>query len=192
MNLIHSIEERRKVIEGTEYEEDLPIPTTLDPYDLIEEKSESTWIDEVKMGTLSESQKDKMKKMLTENRQAFSLNPEELGCCKYLRYDLQLVDETVVIADKPRRLPSNKRWFAADHMEKLLKAGIIRPSTSPFLANVVMAEKKTEPGKIDYRLCIDYRKCNTQTLRYQFPSSKASESISRLGRAVFRTQLDFK
>lgn len=47
------------------------------------------------------------------------------------------------------------------HLQMLLEAGVIRESESPYSSPIVVVKKKNG----DVRLCVDYRKLNTQTIR---------------------------
>ena len=53
--------------------------------------------------------------------------------------------------------------------KKLLEAGFIRPSNSNYASPIVMVPKK-QVGKImEWRMCIDYRKLNSMTLKDHYP-----------------------
>jgi hypothetical protein len=66
------------------------------------------------------------------------------------------------------------------------KWNVIRPSTSPFAAPVVLARKKG--GK--WRLCMDYRALNKLTVPSRFPIPRIDGILDKLGPARFFTTLD--
>ena len=71
-------------------------------------------------------------------------------------------------------------------MEAWLKAGIIRPSKSPYASQVVIVRKKT--GEI--RLCIDFRKLNAISVRDSFPLPRIEEALQAVQAAIWFTSFD--
>jgi len=70
------------------------------------------------------------------------------------------------------------------HLQQMLKAGVIRPSKSPYGAPVLFASKPD--GTL--RFCVDYRELNRITKRDRFPLPNVEQLISKLGHAsVFST-----
>ena len=94
----------------------------------------------------------------------FSQHPMDYGHTKIVQHEIPLVDS------KPFRLPYRKiptsQW---QDVRKLLiemeAAGVIRPSKSPYASPVVVMTKKLG----SQRLCIDYRKLNSYSMRDAFP-----------------------
>ncbi|GBG58638.1 hypothetical protein CBR_g37 [Chara braunii] len=73
-------------------------------------------------------------------------------------------------------------------LDDLLEKGWIRPSSSPYSALVLFVRKKNK----DLRLCIDYRKLNTQTVKNADPLPRIDDLLERLGGAKFFSKLDLK
>ena len=104
----------------------------------------------------------------------------------------EYVIETVgnPIEKKPYLLPMVKMDWVRDEVERLLNAGIIRHSVSPWCSPVIVVDKKQIPGQQkEFRLVVDYRALNsvTKLQRYQLPlisqiltSLKMSSCISVL------------
>ncbi|GBG76127.1 hypothetical protein CBR_g21875 [Chara braunii] len=69
-----------------------------------------------------------------------------------------------------------------------LDKGWILPSTSPYGAPVLFVRKKNK----DLRLCIDYRKLNTQTVKNAGPLPRIDDLLERLGGAEYFSKLDLK
>ena len=55
-----------------------------------------------------------------------------------------------------------------EHVQHMLDHDVIEPAASPWCSNVVMVRK--QDGSI--RLCIDYRKLNSLTIKDKFPLPK--------------------
>ncbi|KAK9399643.1 PEG10: Retrotransposon-derived protein PEG10 [Crotalus adamanteus] len=75
-----------------------------------------------------------------------------------------------------------------DFIDKNLRKGFLRPSTSP-LASPVLFMKKTS-GEL--RLCCDYRKLNAITIRNRYPLPLIPELIERLCQAKIFIKFDLR
>jgi len=84
------------------------------------------------------------------------------------------------IKQAPRRLPSAHRNWIKEEIQRLLKAGIIIRSNSPWASPIVIAPKEEivlnkETGKREEifapRFCVDYRELNKITIMtdFQYP-----------------------
>ena len=86
----------------------------------------------------------------------------------------------------PYRLSPSEQDEMEEQVKDLLAQGFIRPSASPYGAPILFVPKKD--GR--WRMCIDYRALNKQTVKDQFPLPRIDSLLERLGQAKVFTKLD--
>ncbi|CAF1433061.1 unnamed protein product [Rotaria sp. Silwood1] len=89
---------------------------------------------------------------------------------------------------KPYFKTIEQRKNAQQEIDKMLKAGIIIPSHSPWSSPVVLLKKPNG----EFRFIIDYRKLNSITKKDSYPQPTVEELIQRLGGHSWFTKLDLK
>jgi len=77
---------------------------------------------------------------------------------------------------------------AAEEVERLLQAGIIEESTSPWRAPILFVRKKD--GKL--RMCIDYRRLNKHTIANMYPIPIIDEMLDHLQDSEYFTLIDLR
>lgn len=92
------------------------------------------------------------------------------------------------ISYRPRRLSFTEKQKLQLLLDDLMKANIIRPSTSPYAFPIVLVKKKTG----DIRLCVDFRELNKITIKDNFPTPLIEDHLDRLKDKKFFTTLDLK
>ena len=113
---------------------------------------------------MSEAQQIRFLELIYDNQSVFSLCDEDLGLCDCLKHTIPTT------MDKPVYLPHQTiqdQLQAEVHkcLDTWLKQGIIWPSHSPDVLQVVIVHKKT--GEI--QLCIDFQALNAITVCDSFP-----------------------
>ena len=86
----------------------------------------------------------------------------------------------------PYRLRPAEQDELEEQVRDLLAQGFIRPSQSPYGAPVLFVPKKD--GR--WRMCIDYRALNRQTIKDRYPLPRIDTLMDRLGQAKIFTKLD--
>ena len=86
----------------------------------------------------------------------------------------------------PRRLPYHKLEIVKAELDKMIKSGVIRDSTSPWASPIVLVTKKDGTT----RFCIDYRRLNDVTRKDAFPLPRIDESLDTLSGAKYFCTLD--
>ena len=86
----------------------------------------------------------------------------------------------------PYRLAHKSQEVLREEIQTLLNQGIIRPSTSPWAAPIVLVPKKDNTK----RMCVDYRKLNAVTVNDPYPLPNIEQLIANLGSSCYITTLD--
>ncbi|XP_062613870.1 uncharacterized protein LOC134275617 [Saccostrea cucullata] len=136
-------------------------------------------------GIISDDEKERLVSVLNKHQDVFSKNSDDLGSTDTVKHQILTTDE-VPVKLQHRRIPPNKIEEVQLHIQTLLKQGIIRPSTSPYGAAVVLVRKKD--GTL--RLCVDYRRLNLKTIKDAFPIPRIEEELDALHGAKFFSTLD--
>ena len=129
----------------------------------------------------------KLKELVDEFKDVF---PDTLPKGRPPKRDIVHEIRTEEGAKPPSRPPYRLGPAEQDEMEEqvkdLLAQGFIRPSASPYGAPILFVPKKD--GR--WRMCIDYRALNKQTVKDQFPLPRIDSLLERLGQATIFTKLD--
>ena len=88
----------------------------------------------------------------------------------------------------PYRKSISERNIINAEVDKMLKAGVIQPYTSPWSSPVVMIPK--DDGTL--RFCIDYRELNKITIPDPYPMPRIDDIFDRLQGSKYFTKLDMK
>lgn len=99
---------------------------------------------------------------------------------------IRLKDPHKTVSRRPYRLTQDERQVVRSKIDDLLKAKVIRPSSSPFASPILLVKKKDGSD----RMCVDYRELNDNTIADRFPLPLISDQIARLHGGHFFTILD--
>ena len=91
--------------------------------------------------------------------------PTGLPPARECDHRIHLLPNTTPVAVRPYRYPQLQKDELEEQCTKMLEQGIIRPSTSPFSAQVLLVKKHDG----SWRFCVDYRALNDKTVKDKFP-----------------------
>ena len=132
---------------------------------------------------LSSYQLRGLRDLLNSHLSLFSDQPKQ---CTLLQHDVELIPGTVPIRQHAYRMsPARKEALRAE-VTYLLKNGFVEPSKSPWASPCLLVPK--EDGST--RMCTDYRKVNSKTIKDSYPLPRLDDIIDSIGEARFVTKLD--
>ena len=111
----------------------------------------------------------------------------DLGENNTFEYKIRLNSDRVV-SQRPYRKSIKERDEINEEITKMLNAGIIRPSKSPWSSPILVVPKKDGTK----RMCVDYRKVNAITDMEDWPLPIIRDILDRLSGSSFFSALDLR
>lgn len=140
-----------------------------------------------KLNHLDDNKKSTITDILNINESVFSKHKYDIGEIKDQEAHIKLL-ENKYISKKPYRCSIPDEREIENQITKLLEAGFIEESQSPYAAPVTLAYKKEE-GKRS-RLCIDFRELNKILVPESQPFPRIEDIIVKTRNCTWYTVLD--
>ena len=129
--------------------------------------------------------KERLRKLIREYRDVFSLPSDPLGTAVGIEHYIDTGDAPP-FKIAPYKIAPNKIEMIRKEIQEMIDKGVIVPSKSPYSSPIVMVPKKD--GSI--RMCIDYRRLNSDTVKDAYPLPRIGQTIDALQGAGFFSSLD--
>jgi len=140
---------------------------------------------------LSERERESMISIFRDFNDVFQLNGDELTYTDVLQHEIPTDPTRPPVNVKQYRLPVAHRTEINRQVDSMLQQGIIKPSNSPWNSPIILVDKKPGPnGKKKWRLVVDFKKVNEQTIKQVFPIPRIDEILDQLGFSRYFTTLD--
>ena len=134
---------------------------------------------------LEEEEQAKFLRFLKDSHEVFALEEDERGGTDRVQLHIDTGDAPPK-KQNPRRLPFSVRKEVSEHLRRMEKAGVIRPSNSPWASPIVLVRKKDGT----HRFCVDYRGLNEVTKADTFPLPRITDLLDQLAGTKYFSTLD--
>ena len=134
------------------------------------------------------------KSLLCQYADIFSKHDLDVGHSKTLPHHVRLTDPNKVVSVNQYRLPYHLKEVAIDYVDKLLRSGVIRPSTSVFNSPLMLVKKpNSDPKKPlaeQYRLVHNYVELNKSIAPCSYPLRHLYELLDEVAGGKIFSVLD--
>ena len=134
---------------------------------------------------LSVSQRSQLRQLLKQYEDIFMCPGGTLGRTSLVRHSINTGD-TPPIKQPLRRAPFKQQELIEAEVDKMLEAGVVEPSDSPWSSPVVLVKKKDGTQ----RFCVDYRRLNKATRGDAYPLPRIDDSFDTLAGSRYFSTLD--
>jgi hypothetical protein len=142
-----------------------------------------TWKENLDLAHLTPQERKNVFQMLLKHR---SMRGGRLGHVHTTSHRIELVPGATPVHSQPYRAGARAREAESSEVQRMLKAGVIEPTTSEWDSPVVLVPKPD--GSM--RFCFDYRRLNALMVRGSYPLPRMEECIDSLGDATIFSTLD--
>lgn len=126
--------------------------------------------------------------IITEFTDIFS-EPNQLPPCRPgFDHRIPLKDGSIPFNLRPYMYSIIQKDIVDNLVEDILNQGIIQYSNSPYASPAVLVRKKDD----SWRLCVDYRRLNQQTVKDKFPIPLIEDLMDELGESTMYSKLDLR
>lgn len=137
------------------------------------------------IGDINTEEREKLHSLINQHKDVFSKGDDDVGFCDKIKHSIKTVDDTPIRLPY-RRVPPSQWEEVRTFLETQCSMGVIRPSTSPYAAAMVLVRKPN--GKI--RVCGDFRLLNAKTVKDAHPLPRVDEALEALKGAKYFATLD--
>lgn len=134
---------------------------------------------------LTDEQTKKFKEFLLSRVEAFADPSKPAERARVGEHVIKLKEE-IPFKEAVRRVPIFKREVLDNEITKLEEQGLIEKSESPWSSPLVLVQKKDK----SWRLCVDYRKLNANTIKDAYPIPRVADDLDSLAGSAWFSSLD--
>ncbi|KAJ4775101.1 polyprotein [Rhynchospora pubera] len=125
---------------------------------------------------------------LIDRYQDLFQEPKELPPPRNHDHNIPIKEGSDPVNLRPYRYSHTQKDEVEKIVEELLNASIIRPSSSPFASPALLVKKKDGT----WRMCIDYRKLNSITIKNKYPIPIVDDLLDELKGAQIFSKIDLR
>lgn len=136
---------------------------------------------------LSADQRKAARRLFEDYEDVFSRNEYDIGRTPLVECQIDTGNNRPI--RQPLRRQPHKHMEAIDeHVNEMLRHGVIEPAASPWASNVVLVSKKD--GSL--RFCVDYRAVNAVTYKDAYPLPLIDNCINAMSGSSWFSTLDLR
>ena len=135
---------------------------------------------------LNNEQRQAAEKLLEQYSHVFARDKWDLGRCDLHKLQIKLKENAQPSRVPYRAMKPPKRNPLKEFVNNLLTKDLIEPTHSEWAAPTVLVQKKDG----SYRLVIDYRKLNSQTVKTSWPLPRNQDILGSLQGSCYFSNLD--
>jgi len=140
---------------------------------------------------LNEEEKKLLREIYFEYQDVFYLLGDKLSCTNAARHTIQLEPGVTPVNTRPYRLPESQKEEIDRQVKQLVEDGIVTPSESLWNSPLLIVSKRAGlDGKPKWRMVMDFRKLNENTVGDTHPLPDITEILDQLGQSKYFTCLD--
>lgn len=134
---------------------------------------------------LNQTQRERVDQLLAKWKCVFSQDEEDFGRTSAVLHQIPTGDAPPS-RERYRPIPPKLYQELRSMLQGMVDKGIVRESSSPWAAPVVLVKKKSGA----WRFCVDYRRLNALTHKDAYPLPRIEESLTTLEKAEWYSTLD--
>ena len=134
---------------------------------------------------ISDHEKEQLKTLISKYSKIFASNPRKPTPVRNMAHRI-ITNDAQPVRLKPYRIPHAWDNEVSNQVQQMLDNGIIRPSSSPWNAPVILVKKKDD----SMRFVCDFRGLNDVTKKDSYPLPHIRDVIDKMEGAKFLTTLD--
>ncbi|UYV64396.1 hypothetical protein LAZ67_3000523 [Cordylochernes scorpioides] len=151
------------------------------------DKSDFKFLQNLISDDLSEEQQSQILSILKRYDKIFDKNNEPVKQTSLAKHKIETGNHQP-IKHRPYRVSPTERQAIQTEVDKMLDAGIIRHSESPWSSPVILVKKKDG----NWRFCVDYRRLNKVTKKDVYPLPRIDDTLDSLKGAKFYSSMDLR
>uniref|UniRef100_A0A0N4X776 RNA-directed DNA polymerase n=1 Tax=Haemonchus placei TaxID=6290 RepID=A0A0N4X776_HAEPC len=144
------------------------------------------WTLDLSHADVTTEQRQQLCDLFTEFQDRISTSSYDLGSYDHTQITIKTTSEIPPSRYRPTRIPARFQKELDDHINKLLAAGRIVESDTPWLHNTVLVKKKD--GSL--RVCLDFRPLNDITVPDRYPLPRIEDLLERVAGKRYYTSFD--
>nr|GEV73774.1 reverse transcriptase domain-containing protein [Tanacetum cinerariifolium] len=141
-----------------------------------------------KEGDKSEGKQLKDVPVVRDYHEVFPEDLPGLPPARPVEFQIDLIPGAALVARAPYRLAPSEMKELSEQLQELFEKGFIRPSSSPWGAQVLFVKKKDG----SFRMCSDYRELNKLTVKNRYPLLWIDDLFDQLQRSSVYSKIDLR